>query len=80
MAQAACRGLGSEINFSSARGEPLESALELCARCEVRPACLEYALSISAEPLLPGIWAATSERGRRRLRRCPGGPRGSLIT
>ncbi len=66
--QAACRGMGPE-SFFPERGESLGPAREICARCEVRGPCLDYALRLSSLYLLPGIWAGTSERGRRQLRR-----------
>jgi WhiB family redox-sensing transcriptional regulator len=69
-ARAACRGMGPELFFPES-GDSLEPGRDVCARCEVRPECLEYALRLSTGHLLPGIWAGTSERGRRQLRRCP---------
>lgn len=42
------------------------AARELCARCAVRPACLEYALYLQ-EPY--GIWGGLNEVERRRLLR-----------
>jgi WhiB family redox-sensing transcriptional regulator len=70
MARGACRGAGSEIFFPE-RGESLEPARAYCDRCPVREECASYALEISREGLLPGVWAGTSERTRRQLRRTP---------
>lgn len=62
---AACQGVSPET-FFPARGEPSAAAVAFCGRCPVRVACLEYALADSS---LQGVWAGTSERARRRLRR-----------
>lgn len=41
-------------------------ARKICARCEVRQECLDYALS---KPEPAGIWGGKSARERMRLRR-----------
>ncbi|MGP8149677.1 MAG: WhiB family transcriptional regulator, partial [Acidimicrobiales bacterium] len=68
MAQAACRGMGSETFFPE-RGEPLEPAKAICATCPVREPCLEVALGSMDGGAIPGIWGGTSARERRRMRK-----------
>jgi WhiB family redox-sensing transcriptional regulator len=65
-ALAACRGKGTDAFFPD-RGEPLDDARAVCAGCPVRRECLDFALEGSTH--LYGVWAGTSERERRRLRR-----------
>lgn len=65
MADAACRGVDSAVFFPS-RGEPTEAARELCAGCPARGPCLAYALDDEG---LEGVWAGTSKRERRAMRR-----------
>lgn len=64
-AKARCTGVDPEIFFPE-RGGSSKAAREVCARCEVRRQCLEYALNNKEQF---GIWGGTSERERRRLRR-----------
>lgn len=52
--------------FFPEKGGSTREAKRVCAKCEVRQACLEYAL-VHDERF--GIWGGTSERDRRRLRR-----------
>ena len=63
--QAACRGLDPELFFPH-RGESTAQACAVCHRCPVQLLCREHAL---LKPERFGIWGATSERERRRLRR-----------
>lgn len=67
MDDAACAQIGTELFFVE-KGSSIREAREICARCEVRQACLDYALSIDDPPLL-GVWGGTNERERRRLRK-----------
>jgi len=62
---AACRGAGTSMHFPN-QGAGIADARAVCAGCEVRSDCLDYAL---ADPSLGGVWAGTSERERRRIRR-----------
>ncbi|HEY7400911.1 MAG TPA: WhiB family transcriptional regulator [Actinomycetota bacterium] len=69
--RAACRGEDSSWffapNYFEKRHEKLEreaKAKAVCARCPVRPECLEYALRIR-EP--HGIWGGLNEMERRAL-------------
>jgi WhiB family redox-sensing transcriptional regulator len=64
MAEAACRGRGPDVFFPS-RGGPTEEIRELCGRCRVKDPCLAFALAEDLE----GVWAGTSKRERRAMRR-----------
>jgi WhiB family transcriptional regulator, redox-sensing transcriptional regulator len=63
--QAACRDYDTDIFFpdSDAAAGP---ALEVCASCPVRDACLEFALTTNQPD---GIWGGATETERRRMRR-----------
>jgi WhiB family redox-sensing transcriptional regulator len=63
---AACRGMGPD-RFFPELGESAAPARDICAGCGVLTECLEYAMA--SESGAAGIWAGTSERGRRQLRR-----------
>lgn len=65
MNDGACIGIDPEIFFIE-RGESAAHAKAVCAGCQVRDECLEFALS-NGERF--GIWGGKSERERRRLRR-----------
>lgn len=56
--------------FFPGKGEPTSSAKRICARCEVRAECLDYAL---AHDERFGVWGGLSERERRKLKRGAGG-------
>jgi WhiB family redox-sensing transcriptional regulator len=62
-AKAACRGMGT-VAFFPTRGERVDEAKAVCARCPVQIECLSHALDGDDH----GIWAGTSERGRRAMR------------
>jgi WhiB family redox-sensing transcriptional regulator len=66
--QAACRGMDSDVFIAAGKGtgESYVTAKAACDRCEVRSECLEFAL---ADPGLLGVWAGTTERERREMRR-----------
>ncbi|MFR9806340.1 WhiB family transcriptional regulator [Pseudonocardia sp. RS010] len=55
--------------FFPEKGGSTREAKRICAGCEVRAECLEYAL---AQDERFGIWGGLSERERRRLRRAVG--------
>lgn len=55
--------------FFPEKGGSTREAKTICAECEVRAECLEYAL---ANDERFGIWGGLSERERRRLRRSAG--------
>jgi WhiB family redox-sensing transcriptional regulator len=64
-AKARCTEVDPEIFFPE-RGGSSKAARAVCAQCEVRLKCLEYALNNKEQF---GIWGGTSERERRRLRK-----------
>ena len=64
-ARAACRGMGTE-RFFPADHVALLDARRICAGCEVKRECGEFAMTV---PSLKGIWAGMSERGRARARK-----------
>ena len=55
--------------FFPEKGGSTREAKRICAGCEVRAECLEFAL---AHDERFGIWGGLSERERRRLKRRPG--------
>lgn len=70
---AACRGLPASIFFfqsylprRDANPVKLARARQICNTCPVKLECLEYALD---NPREEGIWAGTTEKDRRNLRR-----------
>lgn len=66
--KSACRGMDSGVFYleDNARGAKkaklIQEAKKICATCEVREQCLEYALEIQ-EPY--GVWGGMSEEERR---------------
>jgi WhiB family redox-sensing transcriptional regulator len=64
MERARCRGARAAEFFPS-DGRGVEAAQRVCAECEVRSECLDYAL---ANSIVHGVWGGTSERERRRTR------------
>ena len=66
------RALGSQTDpeaFFPEKGGSTRDAKRICASCEVRSQCLEYAL---ANDERFGIWGGLSERERRKLRKRAG--------
>jgi WhiB family redox-sensing transcriptional regulator len=63
--RANCLGVDPDLFFPE-RGASTREAKGVCAGCEVRVECLEYALR-NGEKF--GIWGGMSERERRRIRR-----------
>jgi WhiB family transcriptional regulator, redox-sensing transcriptional regulator len=66
--EAACRGLGikeSQAIFFPSRGDSIDEARAICGRCPVTEECLDFALANNCI----GVWAGTSDRQRRRLKR-----------
>ncbi|MFP5319861.1 MAG: WhiB family transcriptional regulator [Acidimicrobiia bacterium] len=64
-ADAACRGLDTEVFFPLTDEEAAE-AKAVCATCPVRELCLEYAMVTRQDD---GVWGGLTETERRRLRR-----------
>lgn len=62
---AACRGVEPDI-FYPVSEEEADPAKAICAVCNVRTACLEYAL---AHRERDGVWGGATEKERRRLLR-----------
>ena len=58
---ARCRGMDPEVFFGRNLTEA-RTAIRTCDRCEVRQACLEYAV---AEGIEIGVWGGLTERQRR---------------
>jgi WhiB family redox-sensing transcriptional regulator len=63
--RAACAGQGHEAFIRSPK-DRYEAAKTICASCEVRTECLEYALE---DKDLTGCWGGTDDRERREMRR-----------
>ncbi len=59
-----CRGADQDLFFPK-RGLPTREARAMCAACEVKAECLEFALT-QGERF--GIWGGLSERERRKIR------------
>ncbi len=68
--KASCRDTDPDLFFPvGATGQALdqiEAAKIVCRQCEARPECLEFALATNQEA---GVWGATSEEERRKLRK-----------
>lgn len=60
-----CRGADADLFFPE-RGASTRKAKAICAACEVRSDCLDFALRAGEKF---GIWGGMSERERRRVRR-----------
>jgi hypothetical protein len=67
-ADAACRGVGTATFFPVLVGDPAPTrdAKTLCASCTVTAECLSTALD---DPTTVGVWAGTTARGRRAMRK-----------
>jgi len=65
MADAACTALPTPV-FFPADGAGVAVARLVCATCDVRDLCLEYAL---VRRIDHGVWGGASEEQRRRIRR-----------
>ena len=66
----ACRDTDPDLFFPVGTTGPaieqIENAKAVCAECEARQPCLEFALTTNQDS---GIWGGTSEEERRKLRR-----------
>jgi WhiB family redox-sensing transcriptional regulator len=65
MSRARCREIHPSVFFPS-DGMGVELAQRICAECNERTPCLEYAL---ANHIDHGVWGGASERERRRIAR-----------
>lgn len=65
MSAAACAGIDTDRIFYPQRGASSRLARAVCAECEVRAECLDYALTNGE---MFGIWGGLSERQRVKLR------------
>jgi WhiB family redox-sensing transcriptional regulator len=75
MADAACKG--HDINlFFPQRGSSAAKANRICATCPVSSQCGNYAID---QGIRFGVWGATSERQRGRVRRERGGVQTPVI-
>jgi len=68
--RSACRDSSPDIFFPIGTTGPalehIDTAKRICSACQVRPECLEFALATNQEA---GIWGATTEEERRKLRK-----------
>jgi WhiB family redox-sensing transcriptional regulator len=65
MSQALCAQVDMDLFFPE-KGGTTKPAKAICARCDVRPECLRFALNHEERF---GIWGGKSERERRRIAR-----------
>jgi WhiB family redox-sensing transcriptional regulator len=67
--RAACSTADPELFFPISTAGPaarqVAQAKAICARCEIRQACLEYALDAGR---VQGVWGGTTENERRLIR------------
>ena len=61
--RAACRGVDPDI-FYPVSDEEAEEARAICYGCQVRQACLEWAIGNRERD---GVWGGATERERRRM-------------
>ena len=64
MGEGLCRTT-PHIDFFPTTGAGVAAARKVCAKCPVRPECLEYALQ---EGVTHGVWGGSSDRERQRQR------------
>ena len=68
--RAACRDTDPDLFFPiGTTGQAIDQIREakaVCRECEVQATCLEFALATNQES---GVWGATSEEERRKLRK-----------
>ena len=64
-ADAACRDLDVDLFFPDSESDS-GRALEICAVCPVREACLDFALRTRQHD---GVWGGATETERKRIRR-----------
>ena len=68
--KASCRSVDPDLFFpvgtTGIALDQIEQAKAVCRACEARVECLEFALATNQES---GVWGATSEEERRKLRK-----------
>jgi WhiB family redox-sensing transcriptional regulator len=64
--RAACRGMGTDQFFPSTGAHVRQSTIALCGSCPVHAECETYAV---ANQDIGGVWAGTTERDRRAIRK-----------
>jgi WhiB family redox-sensing transcriptional regulator len=68
--KASCRSVDPDLFFpvgtTGIALDQIEQAKAVCRACEARQECLEFALATNQES---GVWGATSEEERRKLRK-----------
>ena len=68
--KASCRDTDPDLFFpvgtTGTAVDQIEAAKIVCRACEARDECLEFALATNQES---GVWGATSEEERRKLRK-----------
>ncbi len=63
--KAACQGLAPEIFYPTTDDDADAAAAKaVCAECQVREPCLEFALAVREKD---GVWGGATERERRRM-------------
>lgn len=60
-----CRGADADLFFPE-RGASTRKAKSICAECQVKAECLDFAIDVGEKF---GIWGGMSERERRKVRR-----------
>lgn len=63
-ANGACVGLDASVFFPDSEDDEAFEAKAICARCPVRVACLEHALSSRERE---GVWGGATAKERRRI-------------
>jgi WhiB family redox-sensing transcriptional regulator len=64
-AQAACRGLPTELWFPQKGDNHAQSvAKEICGTCPVQQDCYDYAMEVAQQVELLGTWGGTSQKQR----------------
>ena len=66
--EALCAEIGRDLFFPE-KGETARKARQVCARCEVRAECLEWALSLTSDEDEHGVLGGLTAPERRVLRR-----------
>lgn len=61
---AACADVGGDLWFPE-QGGRVDAAIRICSGCEIRVACLKWALDNDEQ----GLWGGISETQRKQLRR-----------